>query len=200
MAFCNIWTVHVKPVVILSLNAVFQKLKNLDCRRAAALFREPPPGGSRGPAIPVPTGSCSVSHAQTTVRLFCVGDPSELTAGGRSVSAAGHQSAVRHRPASQLLLWPPQRWHHVRRSGVKWIIKAPREGSRVYFWNDIVTVLCKNLLVGVYLSNLFSKKHVLFFFFSLGKKFNTLKEKRLKWVKGVTRDGIQLAWSEGMHH
>lgn len=180
MAFCNIWTVHVKPVVILSLNAVFQKLKNLDCSRAAELFREPPPGGSRGPVILVSTGSCSVSHAcvQTTVRLFCVGDPSELTAGGRSVSAAGHQSGVRHRPASQLLLWPPQRWHHARKSGAKWIIKAPREGSRVYFWNNIVTVLCKNLLGGKCICPIYSVRNM--FLFSLGKKFNTWKEKGIK--------------------
>lgn len=70
MAFCNIWTVHVKPVVILSLNAVFKKLKNLDCSRAAGLFREPPPGGSRGPVIPVPTGSCRVSHMRACKQLW----------------------------------------------------------------------------------------------------------------------------------
>lgn len=45
-----------KPVVILSSNAVFEKLKNLDCRRAAAFFLEPSPGGSRGPVILLPTG------------------------------------------------------------------------------------------------------------------------------------------------
>lgn len=63
----------------------------------------------------------------------------------------------------------PQRWHHVRKSGVKWIIKAPREGSRVYFWNNKVMVPCKNILARKCICPIYSVKNLFFKIFLWSK-------------------------------